>query len=483
MKTRHDSLVVHAGIFALISGVVCAQVAPAPSPTLDQDKPGEKTPTVVASATPTETAGDGVIKLSPFTVSSDKLFGYAATTTLAGTRLRTELKDVGAAISVITEQFLRDTGASTSQSLLTYATGTEVTGLGGNFSGASFASGGYGAGSPTENLSSALPQTRLRGLAAASEARNFYGTSMRFDSYNIERVEINRGANSILFGTGSPAGIINSSTKRAEMKNSYEVEGRYGSYDSSRASVDLNHVLIPGELAVRVDALRKQQRFQQAYAFEDDERLYGALTYSPKWALTTNRALSGTVVRANYETANLDTRRPRSLPPQNQLTGWFQPYFPSVYPAKFPVFDSANYRTATVLPGGAYGSNPAFMVIAQRGTGRSPSIWFSNPNSSTPGIGISSSGTSIVGAQTVISNMTNPAGTGALVMPTSIPQAAIFANVQDNSFYMQDQVHDTSIFDYRNQLLEGPNGGEYANFNIYNISLEQRLFSDRFPRR
>ena len=84
--------------------------------------------------------------------------------------------------------------------------------LAGNFSGGS--TGGPGNTSPSENLG---PQTstRLRGLAGASEARNFYNTSIPLDGYNIDRVEVNRGANAILFGTGSPAGIINSSLKRA----------------------------------------------------------------------------------------------------------------------------------------------------------------------------------------------------------------------------------------------------------------------------
>jgi outer membrane receptor protein involved in Fe transport len=443
------------------------------------DKSGSKPPVSLPTAKVDAPGSDTVIELSPFVVSSDQNLGYSATTTLAGTRIRTELKDVGASISVVTEQFLRDTGATDSKRLLTYTTGTEVVGPGGNFSGASFNSGGFGAGSPTENLSGTLAQTRLRGLAAASEARNFFGTSLPFDSYNIERVEINRGANSILFGTGSPAGIINTSTRKAEMNDKFEIEGRYGSYGSSRLSFDLNQQLLRGELAVRLAAVDKRENSQQDYAFEDDRRIYGALTYSPRWALTANRALSGTVLRANYENADLDSRRPRTLPPQNQLTGYFKPYFPGVYPAKFPVFDSANFRTNTVLPGGVYGVNPAFMVLAQRGTGRSPTVWFSDPASGTPGIGVSANGVPLVGAQTVISNMTNPAGTGVMVMPTSIPQAAIFANVKDNTFYRQDTLNDTSIFDYRNQLLEGPNGGEYANFNAYNASLEQRFFADR----
>ena len=75
--------------------------------------------------------------LSPFVVdASEDADGYAAKSTLAGTRVRTDLKDVASAISVVTQQFLQDTGARKSEDLLVYTTNTEVGGVRGNFSGA-----------------------------------------------------------------------------------------------------------------------------------------------------------------------------------------------------------------------------------------------------------------------------------------------------------------------------------------------------------
>jgi hypothetical protein len=46
------------------------------------------------------------IELSPFVVQSDKDTGYQAASTLAGTRLNTPVKDLGAAISIYTKDFL-----------------------------------------------------------------------------------------------------------------------------------------------------------------------------------------------------------------------------------------------------------------------------------------------------------------------------------------------------------------------------------------
>jgi hypothetical protein len=73
--------------------------------------------------------------LSPFVVeASEDASGYSGTSTRAGTRVRTDLKDVSSAISVVTQQFLQDTGGKNPQDLLVYTPNTEVTGLNGTFS-------------------------------------------------------------------------------------------------------------------------------------------------------------------------------------------------------------------------------------------------------------------------------------------------------------------------------------------------------------
>ena len=52
-----------------------------------------------------------VFELSPFTIEAEDTDGYQAISTLAGTRIKTDLRDLGAAISVITPELLEDTGA------------------------------------------------------------------------------------------------------------------------------------------------------------------------------------------------------------------------------------------------------------------------------------------------------------------------------------------------------------------------------------
>jgi len=118
-------------------------------------------PTTPASTETTEE----VVKLSPFVVdaSADQT-GYKANTTLAGTRVRSDLKDIASSISVVTQQFLQDTGAKNNADLLVYTPSTEVAGIRGNFTGI--------AGAPVYQENTVNVTTRVRGLDSADNTRN-----------------------------------------------------------------------------------------------------------------------------------------------------------------------------------------------------------------------------------------------------------------------------------------------------------------------
>src|SRR5690554_6708918 len=190
MKTRYQTGVLAIAAFALVPGLF-AQGNPAPLAAAESD--------------------DEIIQLSPFEVLAETDSGYQATQTLAGSRINTRLEDVGSAISVVTAEFLRDTGATDNKSLLMYTTNTEVGGAQGNFRGSS--------GGQNEDESGRFTNpngnTRVRGLTSADNTRNFFMSDIPWDGYNVDRVDLQRGPNSILFGLGSPAGIINASTKTA----------------------------------------------------------------------------------------------------------------------------------------------------------------------------------------------------------------------------------------------------------------------------
>ena len=460
-------------VLLAVSGSLWAQ-AVAPVTGNAESMSGKAVP---GAAIPVARPVPDIVALSPFNVSADRITGYLATSTLAGTRLRSDLGDIGAAVSVVTSEFLRDTGATGSGNLLTFTTGTEVAGLAGNISGSLSFAGQY---DETANLNRPQQTTRLRGLSAATEARDFFATEIPFDSYNIDRIDINRGANSVLFGTGSPSGIINSTLKRAQMKNSFEVEFRAGSYGATRTTIDINQQIIPGELALRLDGLYSATKYKQKYAHDNDKRLYGTVTYEPSWARTKNRILSGTVLRMSAERGTDNSEKPRSLPPVDMITGWFNPWFGSYAPK--PTWDAANLRTNSVVNGVTLFTQAPYAQTTNMFFRNIP-VLFNNPNSGTPNSGISINNVAIVGMQGVISNLpagTYPAGTG--LMMTSPDQnftAGRVAGLFAAGSYVRGSLADSSIFDFYNSMLEGPNRSEYFKMRPIYIALEQRFFADR----
>ena len=111
-----------------------APVPTTPSPA--SNAPAPATPSnAPAPQTSAPALADEVVTLSPFVVESSRDNSYRATSTLAGTRVRTDLRDVASSMSTVTEQFLQDTGAANNRDLLTHTPSTEVAGVRGNFPG------------------------------------------------------------------------------------------------------------------------------------------------------------------------------------------------------------------------------------------------------------------------------------------------------------------------------------------------------------
>ncbi|MEY4088178.1 MAG: hypothetical protein RJB55_449, partial [Verrucomicrobiota bacterium] len=73
---------------------------------------------VAQSVSPPAPSKDAVVELSAFVITSEKDLGYAATSSLAGTRIRTELKDLANPISVVTREFMNDVHATDPVELL-----------------------------------------------------------------------------------------------------------------------------------------------------------------------------------------------------------------------------------------------------------------------------------------------------------------------------------------------------------------------------
>ncbi len=464
------------------------------------------TPTVWAQQTTPTTAKDNpegdTITLSPFEVSSTtEDNSYVAANTLAGNRLNTELRDIGNAVTVVTSQFIKDIGATDNQTLLQYTTNTEVGNAYGNFEG----SGDAGLLDESPHFINPNTNTRVRGLTSADNTRDYFLTDIPWDAYNVDAVDLQRGANSILFGQGSPAGIINNRLQQASFKDADQISLRFGSYGSTRASINANQVLLKDQLALRVAAVRDDTQYKEDPAYSLSNRLYGAVRFEPSFL---NGHGMHAIFKADIEFGRVNSNNPRTLPPIDRITPWFQTgtytgvdiagntvQYPNL--DKITLIPRQNEDDNTNLPG--HGENrPAHNGAPIAGTPNqyyqpwvgnfgaqfgNPITFFSNNSSTaqspyivwepTSNHGINADGSPNTGGVAGIP-FQRPAG----VAPYA--QFAVNAKLPYSSLglYKDKSLTDPSIFDFYNQLLDGSNKKEWQRFRAYNVTWDQTFFHD-----
>lgn len=264
---------------------------------------------------------DEPIVLSPFTVDASKDTGYFAPNTLAGSRMKTNLADLGASISVVTKAQMEDFASVDVNDAFRYEVNTEGSGT---YTPATQAFRNDGildvnaGGTQGNNVASLTNATanRVRGIGIPSAATNYYPSiaALPPDTYNLQSIEISRGPNSMLFGLGSPAGIVNQSTSQAILnRNFYRVQLRSDDRGSFRSSFSFNRSLIKDKLAIYGALLYDDRRFERKPSYDISKREYAAITFKP---------LSKTVLRANFENYDNRNRRPNTISPIDYVTQW-----------------------------------------------------------------------------------------------------------------------------------------------------------------
>jgi outer membrane receptor protein involved in Fe transport len=454
------------------AGSIRAQVAPA----------GETAPANKASET--APLDESVVTLDPFTVSTEQE-GYKSDDTLAGGRVRTLLKDTPSSLSVITKKLMDDLGVRNQEDLFVYTTNTEVSGLYGNYSGMTNRGQGIpnGAAEGTR-LTNPGGVNRGRGLTSMDSTRNYFPSDIPWDGYNISRVDISRGPNSFLFGTGSPSGISNVSTNEATFKDRGSVEANFGSFGATRESLDVNKVLLPNELAVRLDLVNDNRLYQQKPAFNHTQRAYGAVRFDPKFFRTDS---AYTKIQASFEHGQVVSNNPRTLPPLDYLTGYLSD--PNASKTGYDPFD---YHMNTDI-----GEDNRYSLWAGAGSLANQYQWANDAQLYYD----AKTGTLLNAGQ---AGFTSPNGNG---MGTHENTWNVHSNgyngyaFASNYFYRKahnDQdggpfagayrgtvkyfdktLADPSIYDFYNKLIDGDNKREWQRWNAYNISVVQSLFDER----
>ena len=198
---------------------------------------------------PAAEADAAPVKLDTVEVTADAPAprSYQATRSSTGTRTDTALVDVPQSITVVTRAQVQDQSAQNIADVIRYVPGVAMA---------------QGEGNRETPV--------FRGNASTSD---FFVNGLRDDVqyyrdlYNIERVEVLKGPNAMIFGRGGVGGVINRVTLVADGRSLREVSLQGGSFDNKRANFDLGQSF-NNNVAGRVTAL-----IEDSGSYRDDVTL------------------------------------------------------------------------------------------------------------------------------------------------------------------------------------------------------------------
>ena len=178
--------------------------------------------------------------------AADKEPRYKADTSSSGLKFETAIRDIPQSISVVNEELIESQNAFNLRDALRNVSGLSIAAGEGGRTGDSITLRGFAANSDTF-------------LDGVKENGQYFR-----DTFFIDRVEVLKGASSVLFGRGSTGGVINTIAKKPVIGKAFATaDVTYGSYDFIRTTLDAGTKL-NDDVAVRLDAL-----YQNADSFRD----------------------------------------------------------------------------------------------------------------------------------------------------------------------------------------------------------------------
>ena len=387
------------------------------------------------------TSEEEVYNLTPFTIESSEEVGYQATSTLAGTRIKTNLGDLPNSITVATKEFMEDLNVTDATNLLPFLGNIETSGIDGTFSGGNTSNSAIVLEGNNRNPEN---NNRIRGLASADSSRNYMPTSIGFDSYNTDRVTVNRGPNSILFGLGSPGGIVDNAVITPGLVNRTKFEATIATFGSYRFNFDVERVLIEDKAGIRVAGLYDRQEWRQDFSYENDDRITVAGLYKP---------FENANFRITHERGKIDARRPRPNAPRHALLWWWDAPFGQV--THNPVEDE-------------FGTIDRDIVRAPGAWFYQPALVYENDGGDASRLNYAWEDTQRDGARFRSYTVGLTKGDQWYPSPT-----AAASGIQYGSFFQDEEIVDRSVFDWVENRLDGPNAFESEDFHVNNFSYDQ----------
>ncbi|MEQ1583870.1 MAG: TonB-dependent receptor plug domain-containing protein, partial [Candidatus Nitrotoga sp.] len=194
---------------------------------------------------------DNETTLPVILVSAKNSAGYTIAKTTTATKTNTLLRDVPQSVSVVTQDIIKDQAIQSMAETVRYVPGMGI--------------------SQGEGNRDALV---FRGNRSTAD---FFVDGIRDDVqyyrdlYNIERVEVLKGPNGMIFGRGGSGGVINRVVKEAGWSPIREITAQVGSFDTKRVALDV------GQGVNEVAAVRLNAMYENSGSYRDgvDLKRYG----------------------------------------------------------------------------------------------------------------------------------------------------------------------------------------------------------------
>ncbi|MBI5688522.1 MAG: TonB-dependent receptor plug domain-containing protein [Verrucomicrobia bacterium] len=221
----------HHGRFLLAAGILATSAAFAATPPAPPANPGTAT-----------APQDAPVTLTPFEVTAGSEVGYESSTAMSGTRTNESLANLPNSISVLNSEFMADLGITDFFQAVEFAVGAD-----------NIYNDNMQVGAPVGSRSG--NQINFRGLPSVRQLKDGFPTYTPQDTFNTERIEISRGPGGIAYGDTDATGVINLTSKRGRFRNEHELQARVDDRGSLRMTADLNRVLLPQTLALRLNLI------------------------------------------------------------------------------------------------------------------------------------------------------------------------------------------------------------------------------------
>ncbi len=201
---------------------------------------------------------------------TEHVLGYVAKRNMSATKTDTPIIETPQSLSVVTSDEIRDRQAETMAQALSYTPG-------------------FTASSTAFNRTA--DRFRIRGFSVESATGGSLRDGLRLQTnsydgiqepYGLERVEVIRGAASVLYGQLSPGGMVNGVSKRPTEAPLHELNLQAGSNDRKQLSADFSGPLAGSDtLSYRLTLLSRNSDTQQDHLNDDRFYIAPALTWRP----------------------------------------------------------------------------------------------------------------------------------------------------------------------------------------------------------